>query len=151
MMNPTIAKLKRVAQRLEKTNPQLSLRVSQLTREVRGAKATDVKLESWDDFAAWWNQNRSQGLLFTLVDSLGQDNPVIEQMKQVMSSQDELERQLHDIYLSLRNGGQAPAPTAPEGGLDATEELAPPVEAPAAEEPAEEATDDLSDLAEETA
>lgn len=150
-MNPMLAKLKSASRRLEATNPKLSLKLAQLAREVRGAKASEISLDSWDDFASWWNTNRSQGLLFTITDSLGQDNPVIEQMKQVMSSQDELERQLHDIYLSLRNGGQAPAPTAPEGGLDATEELAPPAEAPVAEEPAEEATDDLSDLAEETA
>lgn len=130
-------KLKSAARRLEATNPKLSLKLSQLAREVRGAKTTDIKIDSWDDFAAWWNTNRSQGLLFTLVDSLGEGNPIIKQMQDVMTQQDGLERQLHEVYLALKSG-KAPAPSAP---TEAPEELAPAVEAPA-EEP-------LSDLTEE--
>lgn len=125
-----IRTVRRASRAVDTKNPELAFKLSQLARSIRIAAKQDVKLESWDDFVSWWNQNRSQGLLFSLIDALGDQNPVIGLLKQIMSEQDALERKLHDAYMQLKGG--SPAPEA-----DMTETLEEP--APAAEEPAEEA------------
>lgn len=145
-MNPMLAKLKNASRRLETTNPRLGFQISKLVREIRGAKSSaEVQLETWDDFAAWWNTNRSQGLLFQLIDALGEGNPVIKQLQDVMTQQDALERQLHDAYLQLK--GKAPSTGLPAESAEApaeapAEELAPAITAPA-EEPLSDLTEEL--------
>lgn len=139
-MNPMLAKLKSASRRLETINPKLSLKLAQLAREIRGAKSSEISVDSWDDFASWWNTNRSQGLLFTITDALGEDNPVIGQMKEVMSAQDALEAKLHDIYLQLKGGGKAPAPATEAPAEAPAADAAPAIEAPL-EEPVADLTE----------
>lgn len=147
-MDELVEKVLRIAALVEDRDDALAFRLSRLARTISAAKQTDVKLDSWDDFASWWNQNRSQGLLFSLVDALGSDNPIIGQMKSVMAEQDQLEAKLHDIYLQLK-GQQGTLPAEP-----ATTETEPmpepePVAAPALDEAPADQADDLDALLDE--
>lgn len=121
-MDELVEKVLRIAALVEDRDDALAFRLSRLARTLSAAKQTDVKLDSWDDFAAWWNQNRSQGLLFSLVDALGSDNPIIGQMKSVMAEQDQLEAKLHDIYLQLK-GQQGTLPSETSAPLTETEPM----------------------------
>lgn len=121
-MDELVEKVLRIAALVEDRDDAMAFRLSRLARTLSAAKQTDVKLDSWDDFAAWWNQNRSQGLLFSLVDALGSDNPIIGQMKSVMAEQDQLEAKLHDIYLQLK-GQQGTLPSETSAPLTETEPM----------------------------
>jgi hypothetical protein len=79
-----------------------------MVREVRAEIDMDAELESWDKFSDWWKKNGSKTVLFSLSDKLGDDHPAVSKLKEILSAQDKLEDELHEVYVTLKNKGSNP-------------------------------------------
>jgi len=94
---------------------KLAFRLQQAGRSISAAQQTEIDLESWDSFYTWWNNNRSEQLLFSITDTLGEQNPAVAHLKEVLQKQNELDKQLHNIYLGLKGEGEGQGGEEPEG------------------------------------
>lgn len=97
--------------------------MSAMQRKINAAKAVEIKLDSWDDFSAWWAQNRSETLIYSMIDELGEDSTVVKEMQDILHQQEELDRKLHGVYIALKSGSPTPAP-GPSSPLSSDEESA---------------------------
>ncbi len=123
---------------------------------MKGAAADpDIALESWDEFHNWFDKNRSQGLEFTFEDMYGPESAEAKQVKALLEGYDMLERQLHELYLTLKGETETDGP-APEDTLesdpseDVTEETIEEVSDEVAEDAAEALGDEAEALTETT-
>ena len=88
------------------------LLVSKLLREVRAARG-DIEIETWADFESWWNNNRSQSLVYTFIDIYGDDSPEVQAVNELLSMAADYEDKLHALYTSLRNKELGIEPESP--------------------------------------
>jgi chemotaxis protein histidine kinase CheA len=128
-LSPT-QKLRFVARTAETLGEyDIALQVSRAVRAVEAAANTEVVLDSWPEFESWFLKNRSQGLEFVFADKYGESAAETQAIKQLLEGYDLLERQLNELYQTLRGDAATAAP----------------VEEPVAEEPAEEAPTEESE------
>jgi len=104
-----------------KNDHKLAYRLMQVGRQISAAKTDEIDLESWDSFYAWWNENRSEQLLYSISDALGEQNPAVAHLAEILEKQEEIDAQLHAVYMGLKGAGQA-GEQAAEGELDNLEE-----------------------------
>lgn len=83
----------------------LSLEVSNATRNLRCASAEEIVVTSWDEFQKFWDRNRGDQLVFLLVDKYGPDSPVVNTVKGIIADQAKIDTRLHTLYMALKKGG----------------------------------------------
>jgi hypothetical protein len=102
----------------------LSLQLSSAVREVRCAAAEEINVTSWDDFQRFWEKNRGEQLVFVMIDQYGPEHPIVKQVKELVTKNTELDRDIHELYMKLK-GAETPEGTEekPDKSVEALKNL----------------------------
>lgn len=115
----------------------------------RVAANTEVVLDSWSEFETWFLKNRSQGLEFVFEDTYGPESQEAVLVKSLLEGYDLIERQLHELYETLKQETPVVAPEE-EGAEEGSEEEPVSDEEVLKEEPVADAVEGTEEAAAES-